>query len=526
MRAGEDPRAERLDAPPKARRTARRSWAEVCRGALVLDAGWSKEVAPRALLLLAALAFALYYASVAINNFHAFQSPAFDIGIFDQGIWLLSRFKSPFVTIMGMHLFGDHASYFLLFLVPLYWIWPNAQLLLHLQTLALAVSAVPVFLLARKAFGSSWLALLPAIGFLLAPALGYMDLENFHPDSFEVPLLLFALYFMTQRRWSVYLVMVLLLLLIKEDVPLLVVPLGIYVALKFDRKMGLVTAYAGTLWFIIIVFFLGPHFSGAGPEGLDAYRVPFGGFGGLLHTTFTAPWQVLADLLTADKIKYLIQLLAPVLFLPLFSSSALIVLPVLIVNLLSTHTYQSNIQYHYTSLTLAGLTAAAVFCLAKLRSTRRRNALVVLALLASVFSAYVWGPLQGSRDPVMKYDANYADVQALREAVKLIPKDAVVAARPRIATQLAHRAKIYDFPTPFYSSYYGPPSLDRQRLPQSDEVQYVIDFPDRLSDVGARVFASLQENEGFQVIFDKEGVVVLKRTEAAAPASTATPIYN
>ena len=52
------------------------------------------------------------------SRFDAFQQPGFDLGIFDQGIWLLSRFKSPFVTIMGLNLFGDHASYILLLLRP------------------------------------------------------------------------------------------------------------------------------------------------------------------------------------------------------------------------------------------------------------------------------------------------------------------------------------------------------------------------------------------------------------------------
>ena len=33
------------------------------------------------------------------------------LGIFDQGVWLLSRLKDPFVTIRGLPLFGDHASY-------------------------------------------------------------------------------------------------------------------------------------------------------------------------------------------------------------------------------------------------------------------------------------------------------------------------------------------------------------------------------------------------------------------------------
>jgi len=80
--------------------------------------------------------------------------------------------------------------------------------------------------------------LAPAVAYLLTPAVGWLNLENFHPDSFEVPLLLFALYFLSRARWRPYLVMVLLLLTVKEDVPLILVPLGIYVALRHNRKMG------------------------------------------------------------------------------------------------------------------------------------------------------------------------------------------------------------------------------------------------------------------------------------------------
>jgi hypothetical protein len=35
----------------------------------------------------------------------------FDLGIFDQGVWLLSRFRDSFVTIRGLPLFGDHTSW-------------------------------------------------------------------------------------------------------------------------------------------------------------------------------------------------------------------------------------------------------------------------------------------------------------------------------------------------------------------------------------------------------------------------------
>jgi hypothetical protein len=64
-------------------------------------------------------------------------------------------------------------------------------------------------------------------------------------------------------------------------------------------------------------------------------------------------------------------------------------------------------------------------------------------------------------------------------------------------------------------------------------VQYVLDLPDHLSDVGAHIFTSLQQSEGFRVIYDKQGVVLLKketRTTVSQDSNTGTdlfaPIYN
>ena len=40
----------------------------------------------------------------------------YDLAIFDQGMWLITHFHVPFVTVMGRNLFGDHTSFVL---VPL-----------------------------------------------------------------------------------------------------------------------------------------------------------------------------------------------------------------------------------------------------------------------------------------------------------------------------------------------------------------------------------------------------------------------
>jgi hypothetical protein len=283
-------------------------------GISVKEPAFLPDLGPRVLVLIAMLFYSLYLGSISLQRYAAFQQPGFDLGIFDQGVWLLSRFKSPFVTIMGLNLFGDHASYILLLFVPLYWIWPHAELLLLAQTIALAVGAIPVYLLARRFLRNPWMAALPAVAFLLTPALGWLNLENFHPDSFEVPLALFAIYFMVMRRWRPYLVMIALLLLVKEDAAFFVVPLGIYVALRLDRKMGFITADLGVVWFILTVFLLGPLLSGGSAGSLDSFRIPFDGWGGLFAAFMTQPWEVLGYMFQPDKIKYLVQMLTPALF--------------------------------------------------------------------------------------------------------------------------------------------------------------------------------------------------------------------
>ncbi|WP_425354774.1 DUF2079 domain-containing protein, partial [Limnoraphis robusta] len=42
-----------------------------------------------------------------------FQSNAFDLGIFDNGIYLISQGQEPFVVFRGLHILGDHGAWIL-----------------------------------------------------------------------------------------------------------------------------------------------------------------------------------------------------------------------------------------------------------------------------------------------------------------------------------------------------------------------------------------------------------------------------
>jgi uncharacterized membrane protein len=476
------------------------------------------ELAPIGVLLLAMLNYVMYFGRASFRNYDAFNAPSFDLGIFDQGVWLLSRFKSPFVTMLGVHLFGDHTSFIMLAFVPVYWVWPSAKALLLAQALALAAGAVPVYLLSRIVLRDSWLPLFPALAYLVTPAVGWINMENFHPDAFEVPLLLFAIYFMVKRRWIAFAVMAFLLLSIKEDVALVVAPLGLYVAFRYNRRVGLLTFAVSVVWLLLAVFVIGPYFSGYEVGALDAWRIPFGGVGGLVKTMLTSPWDVGGLLFESAKLKYVFQLMTPLLFLPVLTPLSLVVLPALFFNLVSNLQYQHELQYHYTSSLVPVLAAAAVLAIGRFHDRRVRRALAVLLLPAAVFSAYLWGPFEGTRYPSSFAVPGSARPLAAREAISMIPPDAVVSSRFSFSSHLAHREQVYDFPNPFMANYWGDDSQKGERLPEADQVEYVLEIPTELFEPAPSVYQQLAE-EGFQSIFEKEGIVLLKR--AATPGETA-----
>src|SRR4051812_11795492 len=61
---------------------------------------------PHLVVAFGVFGYFLYYRHLTIEIHDGYGTSAFDIGVFDQGIWLLSRFKNPFVTITGRNLFA------------------------------------------------------------------------------------------------------------------------------------------------------------------------------------------------------------------------------------------------------------------------------------------------------------------------------------------------------------------------------------------------------------------------------------
>ena len=476
----------------------------------------------RGLLAAAVLGYVALFVTWGFRNVDRYTLPGFDLGIHDQAVWLLSRFHHPFVTVSGNNYFGDHLSWIMLFVVPLYWIFPSVKVLILLQTLALGLAAAPAFLVARDKLKSEWLAAGIGFAYLANPYLGWINYEQFHPDVFEVPLVFLAVFFAMRRRWVGFFVAVILMLMVKEDVPLLVIGLGILVALRYDRRVGAVTSALAAVWLFVNFRFLLPLMSGTG--SLAAYishhaeRIPFGGLTGFLKTLVTRPWKIVSRAFSGHRPWYYLQVFAPVAFLPFLSPWTLLLLAApLAANGLSTFAYQYHIEYHYGTLVVPSLIVAAAFGIARVTRRWLRGTLVGLLIASAVLCAWLWGPLPHTRHPGFVAGPPSAYTRSLDAAIKLIPPGAVISVEYHLDTHLEHRTQIYEFPNPWYLRHWADDKSDGKSLPElAAQVTYVL-VPRIQVPVSLKVFDQLLLDGEFRIAYDRDGVVLLVR-QAPAPA--------
>src|SRR6266571_4239831 len=86
-------------------------------------------------ILVSAIGFSLLVLVASWYRHATYRSTSYDLGVFDQALWLLAHGKSPFVTLIGTNIFFDHFSPVLVAFVPLYWIAATPFWLILVQSL-------------------------------------------------------------------------------------------------------------------------------------------------------------------------------------------------------------------------------------------------------------------------------------------------------------------------------------------------------------------------------------------------------
>jgi len=443
------------------------------------------------------------------RQYDIFRVSGFDIGIFNQGTWLLAHGQAPFVTLRGLNLLGDHASYILVLIAPLYRLWPDPRLLILVQAIFLAVPAIVAYLLAEKRI-SPFAGFAIALAYLAYPAMNFAAGWQFHPETIAAGFLAMAVLSADRKSFLGMAAFLGLAISCKEDVSFVVAGFGVILWLSGERKVGARVVAFSLAYFALMTFVVLPLINGGDSIYFPRnYGVSGSGLSALVSAAPIILWRAVKHLTSAEGLQYLALMFAPMMLLPFLGPRWLIaIIPPLVLNLGSTIPYQKEIEYQYLATSAPFITVAAIYGLESLKLAGRRTQpiLVVMLVLA--------GALGLANGPWIDMKAQFSMVdpetqQARRVALAMVPAGASVTATYNMDVQLSGRKTIYEFPNPFRGANWS--SDDLIEPWRADAVDYVVVDRTVLTADTQEVFDQLHSSPTWSPVYDSLGVIVLKR---------------
>lgn len=368
---------------------------------------------------------AAFYSAVSIRRHAQLLTSAYDLGIYDQAVRSYANGHPPFNSIQGPHFnaLGDHFSPVLALLAPFQRLFNSPVTLLVAQAVLIAVGVVPLMKWAHRAVGLG-AALVVAFGYGFSFGVANAVTFDFHEVAFAAPLLSFAVAAFGQGRLTAAVAWAAPLVLVKEDLGLTVGMLGLLVAWRGRRLLGLLTTVGGGLASLLAVVVLIPAVN---PLGQNTKTSKFGS--SLFHQFST--------LLSPDvKILTLVFLLAPTVFLAIRSPILLLAVPTFLWRFLATDPSYWGVDYHYSLLLMPIVFAAFVDVLRR----RPPNRWILVASVA--ITAYLVP--QNGFAPAFTTDL-WRTGEATSSAKALldrIPAGTTVAASNQLVPQLTARDSV------------------------------------------------------------------------------------
>jgi uncharacterized membrane protein len=240
---------------------------------------------------------------------------------------------------------------------------------------------------------------------------------------------------------------------------------------------------ASSIYFVLMRFVVMPSVGAWGFADIYKGLFPVGNhsFGGVLQTMATNPLYTLRTLLNGEKLRHVLQILAPLAFLPLrrWALAASLVPGAILTWLTTEYGPTLDIGYQYGADFVPYVFPAAALALAMMREradgpVRARAAAATFAL-ASLLATAAWGAFPPRSTFHSSYGFLDADpptprdrrrLAAIDQAMKLVPRDAILAASDRELPHVSNRTECWNLAEGFAGADYilythgGPSPLD------------------------------------------------------------------
>ncbi len=435
-----------------------------------------------------------------------------DTSINDQSMYTALKYGMPlFNTFEKCSHFGVHTSPLFYLLLPFYAIYPGTPVFIFLESFAIALGALPLYLLVRMKMGEEK-ALLFALLYLLYHPLHGVNYDQTNEMCFSICPLLFALYLFFSRRFALFWIAMIIFLSCKEDAAFVAIFWGLYGAVLYflEKRQSLpllihsiLMILIGFVYLYVALYIVIPHYH---PEHLVVnFHFRYRHLGFTMHevirTIITKPLYIISFLLQKEKILYILELLVPLAFLPLLSPALLwMTLPSFGINLLSTCPQMYNTGGRYSAYIIPFLFVAAVFSYEKLVNrqkpeqrerfgSRLMRTMLVLTILSTLFLDQSPLRIGFFVPPITPHQMK---ILAL---VKTIPPEASISTQVDILKHVCHRVHAY-------SGYHKGSEyifVDERSLWYSQHAQW------------DKILPAILATGDYEKIYDDEGIKIFRR---------------
>ena len=481
-----------------------------------------EQVHPALWLTLAGvLAFTIVFGSLGVRHHENFGSWSFDLGIYDQGFWLVSRFGQTFMTVRGLEFWGQHVNLVAVAYAPFYWLGAGPAFLYISQAFVLGLGALPAYLIARDRFQRPWIGLAFALAYLMYAPIQWISWANFHPEALVITPFLFAWWFATRRQWGWFFTFV-----------------GLALATPRGHRAGGRAARRRAARALLA------QRASRRPADGDRHDRPRRGLVPV-RDPLIIPWaqrrppallpRVLLRQLRRDlpgdrqehpppprprRARRHPTRPDPVLSRPAAAVrraaapaplELLIALPQLLASVIGASPYARMISYQYTAVMIAPIVIAAIEGAHKLwRFGVVRRLLVPWLLVFAYVANVAWSPspIGNEYSAWVKHNPREASLQ---HAVSMVPDGASVTATYGLLPHLSHREQIYDWPNPFQASYWG--NDDTYRLPDPSTIDYLVIDRQQVGAAQKGLLAQLTDGDPYRILYDRQDVVVAQRVK-------------
>ena len=352
--------------------------------------------------------------------------------------------------------FAVHISPIYYLILRLYMVFPSPVTLQIAQAVIVGSGIIPLYLICRHFNLSNKITIALSLCYAFYPALTGGMSYDIHENAFLTPLILWMLYFVEKKKLWRTLLFAVLILFVKEDAPVYVAVIGLYMMFsRKEYKKGAGIFALAVAYFIGVILLLNSFGQGAMMNRYQNYIYESGGgFLTIIKSIILNPAYLLNECFTVEKLVFALKVLVPVAFLPFVTrkySRFILLIPFLLFNMMSDYVYQHDINYQY----VFGVSALFFFLTAKNLSDMKIHFREMLAVFAAAASLCVFACTSFGHSTYFAYfrerEEVYKNYITMDEAIDSVPKDATVYASTFLIPHMYDFKELYQISETNYS---------------------------------------------------------------------------